>query len=122
MTDRIRHLATLYGVATDYTGLDGASHVVAEETLRAILSAMGVEPDTAELDEVPFTRQSARGGTMPRCYLPDWLMDGRGWGIALQLYAVKSEQNWGIGDFRDLAVFATQIGRASCRERVFRAV
>jgi len=35
----------------------------------------------------------------PRCYLPP---DGRYWGIAAQLYAIRSEHNWGIGDFTDL--------------------
>jgi 4-alpha-glucanotransferase len=34
-----------------------------------------------------------------RCYLPP---DGRYWGIAAQLYAVRSEHNWGMGDFTDL--------------------
>jgi 4-alpha-glucanotransferase len=38
-----------------------------------------------------------------RCYLPpDWDVS-RYWGIALQLYAVRSARNWGIGDFGDLA-------------------
>ncbi|MBI5616647.1 MAG: malto-oligosyltrehalose synthase [Gammaproteobacteria bacterium] len=38
-----------------------------------------------------------------RCYLPPVLADaGRLWGPAVQLYALRSERNWGIGDFTDL--------------------
>lgn len=35
-----------------------------------------------------------------RCYLPDEL---RGWGWAVQAYALRSKDSWGIGDLRDLA-------------------
>jgi (1->4)-alpha-D-glucan 1-alpha-D-glucosylmutase len=38
-----------------------------------------------------------------RCYSPPALEDGaRVWGPALQLYAMRSGHNWGIGDFTDL--------------------
>jgi (1->4)-alpha-D-glucan 1-alpha-D-glucosylmutase len=38
-----------------------------------------------------------------RCYQPEAVTeDGRVWGVSLQLYALRSERNWGMGDFGDL--------------------
>ena len=37
------------------------------------------------------------------CYQPQVIAAGtRAWGIAAQLYALRSPRNWGMGDFRDL--------------------
>ena len=38
------------------------------------------------------------------CYLPSELQPGaRSWGVTTQLYGLRSERDWGIGDFSDLA-------------------
>jgi (1->4)-alpha-D-glucan 1-alpha-D-glucosylmutase len=50
---------------------------------------------------------------VPRtCYRPPAL-EGRGrvWGMAAQLYGVRSERNWGIGDYTDLRSIVEQCGR-----------
>jgi (1->4)-alpha-D-glucan 1-alpha-D-glucosylmutase len=47
-----------------------------------------------------------------RCYLPPLLQKGRRvWGPAVQLYALRSERNWGIGDFTDLAAVVRMCGQ-----------
>ncbi|MGP1677459.1 MAG: 4-alpha-glucanotransferase, partial [Burkholderiales bacterium] len=46
-----------------------------------------------------------------RCFRPPAVEnDGRIWGAAVQLYALRSECNWGIGDFTDLATVLAQWG------------
>jgi len=46
-----------------------------------------------------------------QCYLPPALADHRRiWGIALQLYALASNRNWGCGDFTDLSAVVEWAG------------
>ena len=47
-----------------------------------------------------------------RCFVPDWLINGRVWGITCQLYSLRSARNQGIGDFEDLALLAEQAAAA----------
>lgn len=47
------------------------------------------------------------------CYVPDALADGnRVWGLAVQLYALRSARNWGMGDFTDLRRLMETASRA----------
>ncbi|MCU4677369.1 4-alpha-glucanotransferase [Catenovulum sp. 2E275] len=47
-----------------------------------------------------------------RCYQPDPIMQGhKVWGTSIQLYCLKSETNWGIGDFSDLNFVVSQIAK-----------
>jgi 4-alpha-glucanotransferase len=40
----------------------------------------------------------------PRCHVPAGFANGRRtWGLSIQLYALRSAKNWGVGDFGDLA-------------------
>ena len=40
-----------------------------------------------------------------KCYTTDAIESGKMWGYSLQLYALKSKRNWGVGDFGDLKTF-----------------
>lgn len=41
--------------------------------------------------------------TPSRCYTPESIAQGeKVWGASVQLYCIKSETNWGVGDFSDL--------------------
>lgn len=46
-----------------------------------------------------------------RCFEPDALLAGKKlWGACVQLYTLRSERNWGIGDFGDLNQMLEQVG------------
>ncbi|MBM3599481.1 MAG: malto-oligosyltrehalose synthase [Alphaproteobacteria bacterium] len=47
-----------------------------------------------------------------RAYLPAQFQSGGVWGISIQLYALRSPFNWGIGDFGDLAEFVRRAASA----------
>lgn len=111
-------LAERYGIALGFHEIDGTYHTVSDETKRALLAAFGVaaandddvEASLAEAPEPAGVVMQAPEGI--RCFLPDYLADGKAWGVALQLYQLRSGRNWGIGDFADLAGFA-QIAAAA---------
>jgi 4-alpha-glucanotransferase len=65
----------------------------------------GLEPGYYDLEvAVADTQQSAQLIVAPtQCYEPSVLAAGqRAWGVAVQLYSLRSDANWGMGDFRDL--------------------
>ena len=46
------------------------------------------------------------------CYVPESITcGGRVWGLAVQLYSVRSQTNWGVGDFTDLSRLVEWAGR-----------
>lgn len=48
----------------------------------------------------------------PRCFEPEALSQGeRWWGPTVQLYALRSDRNWGMGDFTDLLLVIDMAAR-----------
>ena len=58
------------------------------------------------------TLQSSLIATPEKCYLPEEIYSGtRYWGVSLQLYSLRSEHNWGIGDIGDLRLLSKSLGK-----------
>src|SRR5579859_3953964 len=101
---QLRRRAEARGVTTAYRDWRGRRTQVSDETLMAVLDALGPEPaqpgpgratDLGHLSGDP----SAPAG--PR----------RAWGYTVQLYSVRSRRSWGHGDLRDLADLAAWSAR-----------
>ncbi len=90
--------------------LDGIAHVARELSLDIDLAPGYHGLTLAQGDEV--LGESTLVVAPDACYAPLAVQDeGRVWGPTAQLYAVRSERNWGIGDFSDLRLLIEQWGR-----------
>lgn len=98
-------LCQLFGITTEY----GEDHV-SEATKRKVLSALGVViPD---LPVETLDAAVAEAGEDHRCFVPGWLEEAPAWGIFCQIYELRSETSWGIGDFGALKTLAETAARA----------
>ncbi|RTL62212.1 MAG: 4-alpha-glucanotransferase [Hyphomicrobiales bacterium] len=108
MDDDLDRLAQLYGIATAYDSEQGETVIVSDDTKRGLLCAMGVAADTPQgiaqalRVGLPVADKEEIIAVRP-CFVPEWLQEGRCWGISCQLYSLHSERSQGIGDFEDLA-------------------
>jgi 4-alpha-glucanotransferase len=101
MSTELDRLAEAHGIGLAFVDEKGQERFPSEEAKRRLLAALGVAAGTPE--EV---RASLAALDAPRCHIPGWLENSRAWGITCQLYALRSPDNWGIGDFEDLARLA----------------
>jgi 4-alpha-glucanotransferase len=90
-SDRARR----WGVLPSYFGWLGNLVETSHETEEAILAAMGASRDRPPRLRHPHLEPD------PCAPAPD-----RAWGWAVQLYALRSRESWGVGDFADLRRFA----------------
>lgn len=119
----------LDGVPED-TRIDWLLTLEQGETRSGFITAQRLQSAAAELalpDRLPagyhelHVRAGQRESTARiviaprRCYAPATFAQSRVWGIAVQLYTLRSQRNWGMGDFadlRELIEFAAPLGCA----------
>src|SRR4029077_17346539 len=80
-----------WGIMPRYFSYRGDVVETQPHTEEAILAAMGASP-------APPPRARVRVSIPGKCQPPR----GRGWGWAVQVYAARSRESWGIGDLADL--------------------
>src|SRR5688572_13732977 len=109
-TGLLDELARLRGLGEAYYDHRGELRHFAPTSRRAILSAMGaaVDDESAVLEALQTARAVAtpaerrNSETQTVCFEPDALRAQKRWGLSVQLYTLRSDRNWGIGDFADL--------------------
>ncbi|MFN4062273.1 MAG: 4-alpha-glucanotransferase [Paracoccus hibiscisoli] len=100
----LRDRARAYGIQPQYDLVGGAQRDAPDDTLRGLLQAFGADRLPPLADEPQLVAPPGA-----QCHVPG---QGRHWGIALQLYQLRSARNWGIGDFADLQVLAGHAAQA----------
>jgi 4-alpha-glucanotransferase len=90
--DDLAAQAQLWGVEPEYYDVFGTRHVAGTESLTRLIAAISAGREKPNgYDPAVGARRAYQG-------------DGRRlWAIAVQLYAVRSQRNWGHGDFTDLS-------------------
>lgn len=112
MTTDLDRLAERLGIAAGYVSETGERRSTAAEAKRGVIGALGFAAATdeeirASLAALPEAAPYAvEDGPAPVCHLPAGLIEHPAWGVACQLYGLRSARNLGIGDFDDLGQLA----------------
>jgi 4-alpha-glucanotransferase len=104
---QLRRRAEARGVTTAYRDWQGRRIQVGDETLRAVLAALGSAPPPAHpRTGVSGGRPAVAAPWHPADHPAAPAVPRPSWGFTVQLYSVRSRLSWGHGDLRDLAALA----------------
>src|SRR5258708_6913086 len=92
--DSIEQRAAGLGIETQYWDGLGHHRIVAPQVLARLIEIIGLNGEPAPLPPPTPAAQPAYQGSESA--------PPRMWGLAVQLYGVRSRRNWGHGDFTDL--------------------
>jgi 4-alpha-glucanotransferase len=112
VSEGLQRLAECYGIEDGYLDETGEWVTTPLATKAEILRTMGVAVETeaeieAAIRSAPAPVPEDDIHTLAKsAFWPLWLVEQRVWGISAQVYSLRSERNWGVGDFQDLADFA----------------
>ena len=99
MPERLDRLAESHGIQSEYVSELGERTRIDTHSKETLLRVLGVDPESGEEGRFGDHQHEAKLA----CVAPQ---GGRRWGIACQLYALRSERSLGLGDFEDLARLA----------------
>ena len=111
MSSDLDILADACGIALSYVSADGRRTPVPDSTKQRFLQILGV--DAAGREAIPEQLVQALDASpepVDTCFVPEFLRHGRCWGMTCQLYGLRSQRNWSIGDFEDLARLGEIVG------------
>ncbi len=97
--DRLDRLAESHGIQLAYVSELGERIQLDDRAKRSLLEVLGVDPEGNDFGHFDESRDTPS----QRCAMPQSILDQPCWGIACQLYSLRSDRNLGIGDFEDLA-------------------
>lgn len=97
----ISERARRWGIVPAYHGWQGEVVQTSLAAEQAILGAMGAAGERPPEQRHPIVSAE-----------PCWPAPERAWGWAVQLYALRSQTSWGVGDLGDLRAFARWSRRA----------
>lgn len=106
--DVLSDMSHKFGVSGAYRDINGTAHSTPETTREKLLTALGVDLNSFKILEPPtkFAPSNSKvyGAKQLRTH-------GGCWGVTVAVYGLKSDRNWGMGDFEDLAVLAEIMGK-----------
>jgi len=103
---QLRRRAEARGVTTAYRDWQGRRIQVGDETLQAVLAALGSAPPPAHPPTGASGRPAMAAPWHPADHPAAPAVPRSCWGFTVQLYSVRSRLSWGHGDLRDLADLA----------------